>query len=168
MSLDELTDSFRDSIATIADDFFTAMITGESGSVALVPAGTHAMGTPIHAWVDMAGTSRARALLTTESSTADLIARALLDTPSTQDVSEEDLRDAFGETANVIGGNIKSLLPDQGRLMLPQVAGRAPAVDAPADLVVELDWAGRGLLVSLWRLADPRDVPVPITHSTKD
>lgn len=163
---------FADSVAAITDDFFTAMITGEPGSVLPVPAGTHAMEQAVHAWVDIDGETRTRALLTTEPSTADLIARALLAGSPQEEVTEEDLRDAFGETVNVVGGNIKSLLPDQGRMTLPQVADRAPAGTGPADHVVELDWAGRGILVSLWRLPTPQPPggggAHPHPHSTKD
>ena len=36
-------------------------------------------------------------------------------------VSEEDVADALGELANVIGGNVKSLLPEPSALSLPHV-----------------------------------------------
>ena len=37
------------------------------------------------------------------------------------EVSEEDLADVLGEMANIIGGNVKSLLPQPCALSLPQV-----------------------------------------------
>lgn len=141
-----------DSVATIADDFFTAMITGEPGSVYVVEPGTHEMPEAIHAWVDVEGGFTARALLTTEPSTADEIARALLGLSAGEEVTDADLVDAFGEMANVVGGNIKSLLPEQGRLTMPEVALVAPEVESEPLTVVELDWRGRGLVISLWKL----------------
>lgn len=142
-----------DSIVTIADDFFTAMITGEPGSVFPVEPGTHTLPEVVHAWVDVNGSYSARALLSTDPRTADEIARALLGMSEGEAVTEEDLVDAFGEMANVIGGNIKSMLPEQGKMTLPQVAREAPpAAEVEPVSTVELDWAGRGLVVTIWQL----------------
>ena len=48
------------------------------------------------------------------------------------DVTDDDVADALGELANIIGGNVKSLLPEPCALSLPHVhvegeAGRYPA-----------------------------------------
>ena len=139
-------------VGVIADDFFTAMITGEPGSVHVVPTGTVTLQAPIHAWVDVDGSYAARALLSTEEETAHTIARALLGMALDEPVSEADLIDAFGEMANVVGGNIKSLLPEQGALTMPQVASEPPAIDTPALTEVDLDWDGRGLTIRIWKL----------------
>jgi chemotaxis protein CheX len=37
------------------------------------------------------------------------------------DVTGEDVTDALGELANIIGGNVKSLMPDPSALSLPVV-----------------------------------------------
>lgn len=38
-----------------------------------------------------------------------------------QDVTQEDVTDALGELANIIGGNVKALLPEPCALSLPHV-----------------------------------------------
>lgn len=38
-------------------------------------------------------------------------------------ISAEDMTDALGEIANVLGGNLKSLMPAPTRLSLPEVGG---------------------------------------------
>jgi chemotaxis protein CheX len=49
---------------------------------------------------------------------ASAITRLLL---RTDDVEPADVRDALGEVANMIGGNVKALLPGPSRLSLPAV-----------------------------------------------
>jgi hypothetical protein len=76
--------------------------------------------------------------------------------PADEAVSEDDLVDAFGEVVNVVGGNVKSLLPLQGTLGLPQVATSAPVV--PDGVLVQellLSWRGRPLVVAVWAVAAP-------------
>jgi chemotaxis protein CheX len=54
---------------------------------------------------------------------ADLVrqsAARMLDLP-VDSVSIEDMHDALGEIANVLGGNLKSLMPAPTRLSLPEV-----------------------------------------------
>ncbi len=48
------------------------------------------------------------------------------------EVTEDDVADALGELANMIGGNVKSILPELSALSLPHVhaegsAGRYPS-----------------------------------------
>ncbi len=48
---------------------------------------------------------------------------------SDADVSDDDVADAVGELTNMVGGNIKSLLPEPSTLSLPVVAqGTIPAL----------------------------------------
>ena len=66
-------------------------------------------------------------------------------------VGPEDLVDAFGEVANVVGGNVKALLPHPGTLGLPQVAPALP--DLPGTALaheLRLDWHGRPIVVVVW------------------
>jgi chemotaxis protein CheX len=81
------------------------------------------------------------------------IAAALLAVP-VADVSRADINDALGEVANVVGGNLKTLLPPPSTLSLPIVAagGQAQVVPAGATPVlrVTLSWAGAPVEVSVW------------------
>lgn len=138
-------------VLAIADDFFTAMITGEAGSVRLHPEGV-VLTDPVYAWVDVSGAFAARALLSTDRTTADALARALFAMPADEEVSSADLTDAFGEVANVVGGNIKSLLPESGVLTMPNVASQAPQPAGELVHRTDLEWAGRGLSIDIWML----------------
>ncbi|MDO5628497.1 MAG: chemotaxis protein CheX [Mobilicoccus sp.] len=49
------------------------------------------------------------------------------------EASEEDIADAVGELTNMVGGNIKSLLPEPSSLSLPVVAqGKSPTLRVPS------------------------------------
>ena len=42
-----------------------------------------------------------------------------------EETADEDVRDALGELANMIGGNVKGILPEPSRISLPAVADGA-------------------------------------------
>jgi chemotaxis protein CheX len=69
--------------------------------------------------------------------------------------AEDALEDAMGELANVIGGNVKSLLPGEGALSLP-VAGR-PLPTATGETVCRSDhtWDEHRLSVLVLAPTDP-------------
>jgi chemotaxis protein CheX len=66
-------------------------------------------------------------------------------------ISDEDVADAVGELVNMIGGNVKSLMPGPSVLTLPIVAaGRAAhASDAVEVARVDAIWAGEPVRVSV-------------------
>ena len=49
-----------------------------------------------------------------------------------EDVTDDDVADALGELANIIGGNVKSLLPEPCALSLPHVHVEATTSRYPA------------------------------------
>ncbi|MCZ4497985.1 MAG: chemotaxis protein CheX [Marmoricola sp.] len=65
---------------------------------------------------------------------------------------DEDVADAVGELVNMIGGNVKSLMPGPSALSLPVVA--AGRVARPSDVVevcrLDASWGGSPLLVSVY------------------
>ena len=69
-------------------------------------------------------------------------------------VAEGDVADALGELTNMIGGNIKSLLPAPSRLSLPTVHDGAWA-PAESKLVSQVDFAagpdGSPVRISVWQ-----------------
>lgn len=142
-----------DQVLAIAKDVFTAMIDGEPGGVDLWTEALPYMNDPLHAWVDMAGALPARAALSAEHTTCLDLARALMSMGADEEVSTADLIDAFGEVANVVGGNIKALIPDPGTLSLPQVGKDLPIAALPDHQVI-LRWWGSPILISLWTLED--------------
>lgn len=140
-----------DEVVTIAEDVFTAMVDGEPGTVTLW-SGDEAPAADTHAWVDVVGPFHARALISMTATTADELARALLAMAPDEAVSDADLVDAVGEIANVVGGNVKALLPDGGALTLPRVSHVRPDADGALAHEVTLSWRGAAVVISLWHL----------------
>jgi chemotaxis protein CheX len=70
------------------------------------------------------------------------------------DVTDDEVADAVGELANMLGGNLKSLLPEHSRLSLPAVVlGSTVTLRVTgATLVRRVDFTcgGRALRVTLW------------------
>ena len=91
------------------------------------------------------------------SATAEEAARVMLDLDAADDAAPEEVADAVGELVNIIGGNVKSLLPSASTLGLPQVVGDAatgctsPPGTADIGTVehcrADLSWGARPVLV---------------------
>ncbi|GAA3660609.1 hypothetical protein GCM10022237_20570 [Nocardioides ginsengisoli] len=85
----------------------------------------------------------------------DTAARSLtarmLDLPPGLDAVDGDIADAVGELVNMVGGNIKSLMPGPSVLSLPSVAaGRAAfASDVREASRLDLAWRGSPVRVSV-------------------
>lgn len=142
-----------DQITSIAVEVFTAMVDGEPGFLVPWPGGPLTVPDPVHAWVDVYADVASRAQLTTDATTADNLARALLGMGADEPVTEDELVDAFGEIANVVGGNRKALLPVQGRLTMPKVSRQSPSDSGAVQLdEVSLAWRGLPLVISVWRI----------------
>jgi chemotaxis protein CheX len=138
-------------ITAVAEDVFAALIDGEPGHLSLAEPAV--LVDPLYAWVDMDADVSGRVLLTVDVDTAHDLARALLRMDAGEPVEDEDLVDAFGEVANVVGGNLKALLPVQGTLTLPRVARTATSpVGATVVDRVALAWRGQPFDISVWRI----------------
>lgn len=144
-----------DPIFTIAEEVFSAMIDGEPGLLVPWPEGEVEQDDVMHAWVDVAGEHPGRVLFSTARSTALAITRALLAMEEGEPVGDADFVDALGEVANVVGGNVKALVPDPGALTLPQVTHAGPPPLEPERLLHEtrMSWRGQMLAISLWSLS---------------
>jgi hypothetical protein len=103
----------------------------------------------VSSWVDVVGRWTGSVVLTTSRDTAEELCRALLGPAAPPVIEHEDVADAIGEIANVVGGNVKAVLPGPSGLSLPLV-GDAPAVRNPADLVrLGLLWRGQPVSISV-------------------
>jgi chemotaxis protein CheX len=70
------------------------------------------------------------------------------------DVTQNEVVDALGELANMVGGNVKSMLPGPSALSLPAVVhGQLAVPGAQVVREVALSWRGESLVVSLWQQA---------------
>lgn len=76
------------------------------------------------------------------------------------DINDDDLSDAMGEFANVVGGNVKSMMPGPSKLSLPvAVIGNAGTrlPGAVETTRVELSWHDAPLVVSVWSAESGED-----------
>ncbi|HEY3736433.1 MAG TPA: chemotaxis protein CheX [Jatrophihabitans sp.] len=69
------------------------------------------------------------------------------------EVSDAEIGDALGEMANIVGGNVKALMPEPSVLSLPQVALETRAIYMPGAVQktqVDLRWEGAPVHISVW------------------
>jgi chemotaxis protein CheX len=69
------------------------------------------------------------------------------------EVSDAEIGDALGEVANIVGGNVKALMPEPSVLSLPQVALEARRLYMPGATLtttVDLRWEGAPVHISVW------------------
>ncbi|GEA85964.1 MAG: chemotaxis protein CheX [Cellulomonas sp.] len=151
----------HDQVHAIAQEVFAAMVDGDLGLLLPWDGELPELSDAVVAWVDLLGEWSGRAVLVTGHGTAEDLARALLGLADDDEVSREDLEDAFGEIANVVGGNLKSLLPNHGTLGLPQVGSAVPPLAGAVRVQhLPLSWRGRLLVVDVW-FAAPGTLTTP-------
>ena len=117
-------------IEAIANEAWIALV-GEDE--VLVPFAGDLPADTVSAWVDVVGPWTGSVVLTAGRQTAAELTRALLGEAAPELLDHEDVADAFGEIANVVGGNGNSALPGPSTLCLPE-AGPALAVRNPEDV----------------------------------
>ncbi len=133
-------------IESIAQEAWISLV-GEDE--VLVPLPAELPADTVSSWVDVVGPWTGTVVLTTGRPVAEELCRALLGPAAPPVIEHEDVADAFGEIANVVGGNVKAALPGPSVLSLPEV-GDAPAVRNPADLVrVDVLWRGEPVSISV-------------------
>jgi chemotaxis protein CheX len=77
------------------------------------------------------------------------------------EVSTDDMADVLGELANIVGGNVKSMLPAGCFVSLPHVVlspgavTHWPGVVRIANLVGE--WQGESVTISMWQAASEEE-----------
>jgi hypothetical protein len=133
-------------IQSIAEDAWIALV-GEDELLLPIPGVLP--DDVLSSWVDVVGPWTGTVVLTTGRQTAAELTRALLGDAAPELLDHEDVADAFGEIANVVGGNVKAALPGPSALSLPEV-GNAPDVRNPADVCrVDVLWRGEPLTISV-------------------
>ena len=143
-------------VEAIAGEAWVALV-GEDEVLVPVPGDLPA--DTLSAWVDVVGPWTGSVVLTTGRQTAAELTRALLREAAPELLDHEDVADAFGEIANVVGGNVKAALPGPSTLGLPEV-GRTPDVRNPDDVCrIDVLWRGQPLVVSVQGALPPLPVP---------
>jgi hypothetical protein len=145
-------------VEAIAGETWVALV-GEDEVLVPVPGDLPAE--TLSAWVDVVGPWTGSVVLTTGRQTAADLTRSLLGEAAPELLDHEDIADAFGEIANVVGGNVKAALPGPSTLGLPQV-GEAPGVRNPEDVCrLEVLWRGHPLVVSVQGALPALSTPHP-------
>jgi chemotaxis protein CheX len=142
LSITDLID--EETVQSIAQEAWSALIGDDEY---LVPLPGEHPDDPISSWVEVVGPWTGAVVLTCGRSTAEDLARCLLAEHAPPVLDEEDVADGLGELANVVGGNVKAVLPGPSVLGLPEV-GSAPAA-GPDTCRVELLWRGQSLTISV-------------------
>jgi chemotaxis protein CheX len=121
----------NDDLSTIAEQVWSSYLDPE-GVAPLLPFPAPRQLIEVSASVSVTGAWRGHVVLSCSSTAAKNAAAALLGVEF-DEVTAEDIADALGELANIIGGNIKSLLPEPSALSLPHVlVGRVDSEHWPA------------------------------------
>ena len=130
----------------IADESWLALV-GEDE--VLVPVPEPMPADVVSSWVQVTGPWNGTVVLTVGRETAAELTRSLLKEHAPEVLDAEDVTDAMGELANVVGGNVKGVLPAPSLLGLPQV-GEAPEPADPADVVrINVLWRGQPLSIAV-------------------
>jgi hypothetical protein len=154
----DTTSTLAQSVVPMAQDLFTAMVDGEPGLLLPMEALEEPIADPLYAWVDIVGPAVSRTLVVTARETADRLARSLLLKEDDEPVTLEDVQDALGEVANVVGGNLKAMMPEGSSLTLPVVEHTEPSASRPADHEQALLWWGGPILIQLWTSTNGEDL----------
>jgi chemotaxis protein CheX len=109
------------------------------------------------ATVHISGSWNGSVILSCSTTLARKAASAMFEIAE-EDVDDGEVADAFGELANIIGGNLKCLLPEPSQLSLPTVSlGAAHVVTVPGARLlehVELECNGDRLHIAVWNRRD--------------
>ena len=135
-----------ETVQSIADEVWPSLV-GDGESFLPVPVPPPAE--VISAWVDITGPWTGSVVLTCAPATAEALTESVLMTRPPTVVDDEDVADALGELANVLGGNIKSVLPGESTLGLPQIGSAPPRgrLDDVRSLVGQ--WRGDFLTITV-------------------
>jgi chemotaxis protein CheX len=98
--------------------------------------------------------------------TAQHVSRTMLDLAGDEpDPDVEDVEDAVREVVNVLGGNVKALVPGGRSLGLPVLECGRPALDGDLVGEVHVGWPGHVAHVGIWHTGSPALHPSTTTSS---
>lgn len=146
----------EDDLAEMVEQVWLSYLDPE-GVSPLVPTGDHGQPSEVHSSVSISGTWTGHVVYASSTAAARRAAAAFLAMDAAE-VGPEDLSDVLGELANIVGGNVKALLPPGCLLSLPQVvlapesATRYPNADRVGGLYAV--WDGEPVSISMWQSRD--------------
>jgi chemotaxis protein CheX len=120
----------------------------------LIPTGDDGQPSEVHSSVSITGSWNGHVVYASSTVAARRAAAAFL-AMGPDEVSQEDLCDVLGELANIVGGNVKAMLPAGANLSLPQVvlAPESATIYPNAERVSGLygAWDGEPISISMWQ-----------------
>jgi chemotaxis protein CheX len=140
-----------DDLEVITREVWTSFLDGDPAG--LVAGGDAPTGEQITGCVHLSGAYTGSIMLQCSPPAARDAAAALFSI-APGDVTQTEVVDAIGEIANMVGGNVKSMLPGPSLLSLPLVVqGVLSVPGAQVVRTVQLSWRMEPLTVSLWQQA---------------
>jgi chemotaxis protein CheX len=137
-------------VEQIVSEVFGSFLGGDDALLILAAGGNG--DSPVTASVSITGSWEGHVVFGCSMAAARTAAAVLL-AMGEDELAEADVADAVGELANMIGGNVKSLLPAPSALTLPLVSLGGAAMHLPsATEAVRLDlaWRGEPVRISVW------------------
>jgi chemotaxis protein CheX len=119
----------------------------------LIPTYDENQPSEVHSSVSISGSWTGHLVYACSNEAARRAAAAFL-AMEVDEVSQEDLSDTLGELANIVGGNVKAMLPPGAFLSLPQVV-LAPESTARFPNTERIGgvygiWEGEPVSISMW------------------
>jgi chemotaxis protein CheX len=120
----------------------------------LIPTYDENQPSEVHSSVSISGSWTGHVVYASSTVAARKAAAAFL-AVEPDEVSSEDVSDVLGELANIVGGNVKAMLPPGAMLSLPQVV-LAPESATKYPSAVRVTglyglWEGEPVSVSMWQ-----------------
>lgn len=140
-----------DDLEVITREVWTSFLDGDPDG--LLPGETAPGAEEVTGCVHLSGAYVGSIMLRCSAPAARYAAAALFSMQPAE-VTQNEVVDALGELANMVGGNVKSMLPGPSALSLPSVVhGQLAVPGAQVVREVALSWRGEALVVSLWQQA---------------
>lgn len=135
-----------DDVEALAGDVWLALVGEDEVLVPrMVPPGTPFDATGV--WsssVTVSGGWHGVVTVELDEAVARQLSARMLAIPDGEPIADGDIADAVGELVNMVGGNVKSLMPGPSALSLPVVAAGRAAFASDVTEVCRLDLAWRG------------------------
>jgi chemotaxis protein CheX len=137
-------------VHAIVDQVWSSFL-GEAEPLLPLPSDEAFTGDSWSAAVSISGGWDATVTVELAAPVALALTRTMLGLDADEPVADADLADAVGELVNMVGGNIKSLMPGPSVLSLPAVAAGRAAHPSGAHEVARFDgiWAGQPVRVAV-------------------
>jgi chemotaxis protein CheX len=143
----------QDDLAEMVEQVWASYLDPE-GVSPLIPSGDEKQATEVHSTVSITGTWHGHLVYASSMLAARRAAAAFL-AMEPDEVGQEDISDVLGELANIVGGNVKAMLPAGCFLSLPTVvlapdtASFYPAAERISGLWGQ--WEGENISIAMWQ-----------------